>query len=185
MRGLKLHLANSGVSLRNSAHATRMEEVFKLANKLRIPIVVHLRSRSGSAYGAEDARLFIDKLLPHARDITVQIAHLAGAGPGHPADADASLAVFAEAIGRGDARTRKLIFDVTTVASSGADRREAALVAKRLRQLGLHRIVFGSDMAIGTNPPLAESWQVFRKMVPLTIAEFNRIATNKAPYLRD
>lgn len=182
MAGLKLHFGNSGVSLRNAEHAGRMQQVFALANRLRIPIVVHLRSRSGTSYGAPEARLFLELLLPMVPDVPVQIAHLAGAGPGHSADADEALAVFVAAIAAGDKRVRRLVFDVTTVASADATLEEGALVAQRIRQIGVGRILFGSDMPIGANPALAPSWQLFVAKVPLTAPEFARIAANVGPY---
>ncbi len=67
MRGLKLHFGNSGVSLRNPAHAERMAEVFAVAGRHRAPILVHMRARGGKEFGAEDARLFLDKLVPKRR----------------------------------------------------------------------------------------------------------------------
>ena len=184
MRGLKLHLGNSGVSLRNPDHIVRMRQVFALANRLRVPIIVHLRARSGTPYGAEDAQLFVDRLLPLAPDIVVQVAHLAGAGPGHGADADAAMGVFADAIARRDPRVRRLIFDATTVTAPTSSQEERALVARRIREVGVERIMFGSDLPIGGNPALRGSWQLFRSNIPLTPAEFDRIAANVAPYLR-
>jgi hypothetical protein len=53
---------------------------------------------------------------------------------------------------------------------------------RRIRQVGVERILFGSDAAIEGNRP-RESWAAFRRL-PLTEAEFDRIARNLAPYLR-
>ncbi|HEY8574552.1 amidohydrolase family protein [Phenylobacterium sp.] len=184
MRGVKLHFGNSGVSLRDPAHVSRMREVFALANRLGAPIAAHLRSRGGGSYGAEDAALFIEHLLPQAPDVTVQIAHLAGAGPGHSPQADAALATYIEAIRKGDSRMRRVIFDATTVAAPSSSAEEGALIARRIREIGVERVVFGSDLPIGGNPSLAEGWKVFRAKVPLTDAELSRIAGNVAPYLR-
>jgi uncharacterized protein len=60
---------------------------------------------------------------------------------------------------------------------------QAALIAKRIRQLGLQRIVYGSDAASGGNLPPREGWAEFLK-VPLSNAEFRKIATNVPPYMR-
>lgn len=183
IRGLKLHFGNSGVSLREPESVVRMRQVFALANRLPAPIVVHLRSRSGTPYGAEDARLFIEQLLPVAPDITIQVAHLAGAGPGFGADADAAMAVFGEAIMRRDARTPRLLFDATTGVAPDGSAEDGALVARRIREVGVDRVVFGSDLPIGGNLRLADAWRLFRIKVPLTNAEFARIAANVAPYV--
>ena len=184
MRGLKLHFGNSGVSLRQPETVVRMRQVFALANRLRAPIVVHMRARSGTTYGAEDARLFIEQLLPVAPDIDIQVAHLAGAGPGFGSDADSAMSVFGQAIGRRDARASRLLFDATTVVAPDGSAEDGALVARRIREVGVDRVVFGSDLPISGNLRLAEAWQLFRTKVPLTSAEFARIAANVAPYLR-
>ena len=110
--------------------------------------------------------------------------HLAGSGPGFPPEADAALAPLAEALERGDPRTRRLWFDLTTVAGPNASNEELALVARRIRQIGPERALFGADLSIGGNPPPAEAWALFRSRVPLTEAEFATIAGNVAPYLR-
>jgi predicted TIM-barrel fold metal-dependent hydrolase len=184
MRGLKLHFGNSGVSLRNPETVTRMREVFALANRLRAAIIVHMRARSGTPYGGEDATLFIEQLLPVAPDITVQVAHLAGAGPGFGVDAEEAMKVFGAAIVRGDERMRRVLFDATTVFSPEGTPKDGEAVAVRIREVGIDRIVFGSDLPIGSNPRLADAWELFRAKVPLTSAEFARIASNVAPYLR-
>lgn len=89
-----------------------MKEFFRAANRLRMPIVAHLWTIDRS-YGAEHSRVFLEQLLPEVPDIVVQIAHFAGGGPGYT---DSALGVFADAIQKGDPRTKNLYFDVATVA---------------------------------------------------------------------
>lgn len=182
--GLKLHFGNSGVSLRDSAVARRMEKVFALANAHHAAIVVHLRSRGGTNYGAEDAQLFIDRLLPNAPDVVVQVAHLAGGGD-FPDYAEQAMDVFAKAIERGDPRTRKLYFDQTTVATPETTAEDGARIARIIRRVGVSRVFFGSDMPVGGNPPPAEGWAIFRAKVPLTVAEMRAIALNEPPYAKE
>jgi len=149
-------------------------------------IVVHLRASisKNRPYGPAQARVFLDQLLPLAPDIPVQVAHLAGSGPGYadPA-ADSVMAVLAEAVAKGDPRTRNLWFDVTSVADLKISASNAALIAKRIRQVGVARILYGSDAIVGPNLPPRDGWAAFRR-VPLTEQEFNQIAANVAPYLR-
>ncbi len=71
---------------------------------------------------------------------------------------------------------------VTSVVDRDISVANAALVAKRIRQVGVERVLFGTDAAIGDNLP-RESWAAFRRL-PLTDAEFRKIAGNEAPYLR-
>jgi predicted TIM-barrel fold metal-dependent hydrolase len=183
MIGVKLHFANSGVSLRNPADVARLQQVFAVANAHHAPIVVHMHARTGSPYGAEDAQLFIDKLLPAAPDIVVQVAHLAGSG-NFPPDAEAAMKVFAAAIARHDPRTRNLYFDQCVVATRSSTPEDGARIAAAIRSVGVRRVFFGSDMPIGDNPPPKESWEIFKAKVPLTPAEMRIIAMNVPPYLR-
>lgn len=126
--------------------------------------------------------MFLQELLPLTPDVVVQVAHLAGGGSGHddPA-ADEVMGVLAEAVEKHDPRTRHLWFDVSGVAidvsPAGAHR-----IVTRLRQMGLGRILYGSDGAIKGNRP-GEAWAAFRRL-PFTEAEFIQIARNVAPYLR-
>ena len=186
IRGLKLHFANSGVNLRNADHASKLAQVFAAANSAGAPIIVHMRLRTSStdAYGAEDAQLFIDKLLPAAPNVAVQIAHLAGAGS-FPEDAEMAMNVFAEAISRDDSRTRNVYFDVTTVAMSGTTKADGDYIAKAIRSVGVERVLFGSDAPFEGNPPPGEAWSLFTNKVPLSEAEFRTIANNVAPYARN
>ena len=180
---LKLHFGNSGVSLRDSALAQRLEQVFAEANARKAAIIVHLRSRTGTPYGREDAQLFLDRLLPRASDVVVQVAHLAGSAE-FPAYAEQAMDVFAGAIERKDPRTRNLYFDQTTVATSETTPEEGERIARMIRRVGTTRVFFGSDMPVGGNPPPSESWAIFRAKVPLTAAEMRAIALNEPPYAR-
>ena len=183
-RGLKLHIGNAAADYHNAEHREKVRAVFRAANERRIPIVIHIRASmsQGLRYGREEARIFFDSILPAAPDIPVQIAHLAGAG-GFDAVSDSALSVFVDAIARQDPRANRLWFDVTTVARSSTTPEEAQLLATRIRQLGVQRVLYGSDAATGGNLPPRESWAVFLKL-PLTPAEFQTIASNVAPYMR-
>ena len=179
MRGLKLHFGNSDVDLSKPEHIAKVREVFAAANRLRMPIAAHLWT-VGRNYGAADSRMFLDQILPAAPNIVVQVAHMAGAGPGWTDDA---LAVLAEAVASHDPRTRNLYFDVATAADNQPAER-LRLLATRIRQIGVGRTLYGSDAAFGGRNTANEEWGTFRGMVPLTDAEFSTIQNNVAPYLR-
>jgi hypothetical protein len=135
-------------------------------------------------YGARQARIFLDQLLTLAADIPVQIAHLAGTGPGYEdPPADSAMAVLAAAVEQREPQTRRLWFDVTTVVNREISPENAALVARRIRQVGVKRILYGSDAAVGENLRPREGWAAFRRL-PLTEQEFRTIAANEAPYFR-
>lgn len=185
MRGLKLHLGNSGVNVREGAHAERLREVFALANRLNAAIIIHARPRGSMniPYGREDATIFLEQILPAAPDVVVQVAHMAGAGPGYPDHAEEAMGVYAAAIEARDPRTRRLFFDLTTVVYADTTPENAALIATRIRQIGVDRFLFGADLPLGGNSEPAAAWALFVEKTPLTALEFRAIAENIAPYL--
>ncbi|MFZ0061316.1 MAG: amidohydrolase family protein [Pyrinomonadaceae bacterium] len=183
--GLKLHLGNSDVQLENPEHLEQLRRVFRAANQHRMVIVIHMRASISRKrpYGAAQARLFLEQLLPLASNIHVQVAHLAGTGPGYDdPPSDEALAVLAAAVARRDPRTRRLWFDVASCVDLKISPANAALVVKRIRQIGVKRTLYGSDAAVGDNLRPRESWAAFRRL-PLTESEFKQIARNVTPYL--
>ena len=186
-RGIKLHIGNSYVQFDDPAHVEQLVRVFRAANERRMAIVIHMRASISKKrpYGAAQARVFLERLLPAAPDVVVQVAHMAGSGPGY--DDPPSQEVFetlAAAVEKKDPRTRNLWFDVASVADRNISAANAALLARHIRRVGVDRILYGTDAAIGENLRPRESWAAFLKL-PLTTQEFERIAANVAPYIRD
>ena len=186
-RGIKMHFGNSAVQLEKPEHLQQLATVFRAANAHHMAMVIHMRASLSRKlpYGPQQAQIFLDSLLPLAPDVVVQIAHLAGTGPGYDdPPADSVMAVLAEAVQRGDARTRNLWFDVATSVDSATTPAQAALVVKRIRQVGVRRILYGSDAAVAGNPKPKQLWAAFRR-IPLTEEEFAQIARNVAPYFTE
>jgi hypothetical protein len=84
---------------------------------------------------------------------------------------------------RGDARMAHMLFDVSGVVGLGDWQSKAGHVAQRSRQLGVGRVLYGSDGAAGGNLKPREAWAAFRSL-PLSDAEFATIELNVAPYIR-
>jgi predicted TIM-barrel fold metal-dependent hydrolase len=186
-RGIKLHFGNSDVQLDDPAHMARLREVFAAANRHRMAIVVHMRASisKGRPYGARQARIFVEQLLPAAPDVTVQVAHFAGSGPGYEdPPAREAMAALAAAVARHDPRTRNLVFDVASIVDRGIRPELAQQVADMIRQVGTGRVLYGADSAQGGNLRPRESWEAF-KALPLTRDEFAKIASNVPPYLKN
>jgi predicted TIM-barrel fold metal-dependent hydrolase len=152
--GLKLHFGNSDVNLDIEEHVERTRTVFAAANAHGMAIVVHARANIDHKrpYGEKQARVFLERLLPAAPDVTVQIAHLAGGG-GYDPGIDEALGVYAEAINRGDPRTPHLYFDASGIPITGMWEESATLLTNRMRQIGMDRILFGCDSPIPGNTP--------------------------------
>src|SRR5439155_24866532 len=112
--GLKLHFGNSDVDLDNPNDVAKVKKVFEAANGYHMAIVVHLHPSIDNQrkYGADEARVFLNKLLAVAPDVPVQIAHMAGAG-GYTSSTDSALGVFTDAIAKHDARKKNVRFAST------------------------------------------------------------------------
>lgn len=181
-RGVKLHLGNSGVDIRKPDHAQKVARVFQAINAARLPMVVHMwTDPTYEEEGAEHATAFLTRILPAAPDVVVQIAHLAGGGP----TTEAAFGVFADAIAANDPRTKNLYFDASTSVVPELSRADVENLARRFRQVGLDRILYGSDGARGPENTIArEGWQAFRRLLPLSDQEIMDVADNVAPYMR-
>jgi predicted TIM-barrel fold metal-dependent hydrolase len=183
MTGIKLHLGNSGISLRVPDHLARMQQVFALAQRLRAPVLVHMRARGGANYGAEDAQIFLEKVVPVAAGIEIVVAHFGASGPGYTPQAGEVMGVFAAAARRKDPRMRNLYFDVATIVAGETSAADAAVVADLVRQVTPRRVLYGSDLS----PPggsIRQGWEIFRTKVPLTAAELQQIANNRTRFAR-
>lgn len=182
-RGLKLHFGNSDVRTDIPEQLEQLKKVFKAANDAGMAIIVHMHANINNRrpYGVEQGKVFLEQLIPQAPDVTIQIAHLAGAGGADDTPADSVAGVFADAFARNDPRTKNLWFDLTLVADRRLTPELGERVVRRIRQIGTSRMLFGSDAVPGTPPSIVLSY--FWKL-PLTSEEFRTIARNVPPYMR-
>jgi predicted TIM-barrel fold metal-dependent hydrolase len=173
--GLKMHFGNSDVDVLNAEHLERLRHVFRTANDHRMAIIVHLRTSvtRKRPYGARHARTFIDDVASAAPDVPIQIAHLAGAGGYDDPVVDEALGVFAEAAARRDPRVSRFYFDMSGVAGVGNWKERVDEIVARIRQLGVERVLYGSDGAVGENSP-QKALAAFRQL-PFTPDEFSVI----------
>ena len=183
--GLKLHFGNSDVDLDNPNDVAQVRKVFQAANGYHMPIVVHLHTSIDNQrkYGADEARVFLTELLAAAPDVPVQIGHLAGAG-GYDAATDSALSVFTDAIARHDSRMKNVWFDATVVVRPDMSPDELQRIAARIRQIGVKRLLYGSDAPASPFTYPKAGWAAFQRL-PLTKAELRGIANNVTPYMRD
>jgi uncharacterized protein len=180
--GLKMQFGNSRVNLRVAEHVAQLRRVFAAANERQMPIVVHVWTGDdevANPFDGRDARTFIDEVLPMAPDITVQIAHLGGSGPRLDRGTEEAMLVLAEAA------MKNVYFDIATNVHPQSPTAWVEFMTARMRQIGMSRLLYGSDLAIGDNPLPAEYWRALREKSGLTLGELETIATNVAPYLQE
>jgi predicted TIM-barrel fold metal-dependent hydrolase len=194
----KLHLFNSGVDLTDMTHVTRLQALFRALENTELVAVVHLRNRV-AGYGAADAGIFIREVLAAAPGVPVQIAHMAGMGYYDDATHSAMQA-FVDAFEDGSLDRDRITFDfpimVDDPSEAGADsvrtRRVSernARLAERMRQVGIERIVFGTDWPFfppGGDPRtgIARYRAQLRSVLPLEPEELDRFFSNIGPMFR-
>lgn len=177
--GVKLHLTNSGVDLRNPDHVRQLAAVFRAAAAARFAIVIHMRSDRDD-YGAEDARIFLRDVLPAAGGTTVQIAHAAGWG-GLDANTLAALGAFADAIAAKPSLGHHLYFDLSGVWDEESSAADMAKLVALIRRIGPRRFLPASDWPFAGD--LAAYYGTAYPRLPLTDAEWLVIRGNVAPYV--
>lgn len=170
-KGLKMNFNAAQLDFQNPDEVAKVRRVMETANMHRLPMIIHVRSKP--TYNRADAEVFLRQLVAAAPDVPIQIAHLWG-GENFSGSA---LAVYADAVSANDPVTRNLYFDISGAWQYGKPEERQEIV-RRIRQIGLRRILYGSD-AIP-----AEAWEAFSKNIPLTDQEFRVIAANVAPYMR-
>jgi predicted TIM-barrel fold metal-dependent hydrolase len=178
-KGVKLHFGMSRVDLDNPEQVAKVRRVAEAANKRRLALIIHVRP--GPTYGRKEAEVFLSQIVAAAPDVPVQIAHLWGG----EAFSDEALAVYADAVAAGDPRTKNLYFDLAEAAAVANGSAETLqTIAKRIRQIGLQRVLYGSDGPVPEADAPRDAWRQMRTEIPLTETELRTIANNVAPYLR-
>lgn len=176
--GVKLHFGESGVDLLNRGHVEAVRRVVEAANRLHMALIVHVRGDGD--YGAAHAQVMLGEVIAAAPDVPFQIAHLWGgeklSGP--------ALAVYADAVSAQDPRTKRLYFDLAEAALALGDAQDdLGAVVARMRQIGLDRLLYGSDGPTSESETPAASWTRTRTKLPLRGDELRVLANNVAPYL--
>ena len=194
--GLKLHLANAAFRFEDPAKVQQLRKILAVAERLRMPILIHLRTDE-TWHGRHNVQVFMEKVLPSAPDVPVQIAHLGGWG-GYDRATDDTLSAFAEACEEHVDLCRNLYFDISAVVLSpayarappGSDERMLwdaqkdfadgpERLAISLRRIGLSRILFGTDWP---NETASNYIEALRHGLRLSPAEISQILRNVAPY---
>lgn len=184
VKGMKIHFNNSNINLGDPEHVEKLRRFFSAANAADLALAVHVRG---------PVEPFIDRVLPEAPDVPIQIGHMAS-GPSQNFE---NAEKFADAIEAGKPGTRNLYFDWTQalaieglwlhgnpVSYPGNPTPEVrARMARLMRRLGLGRILYGTDMPLSWNPSPREWWTKTVLPLPLTDEEIADIADNVPSYV--
>lgn len=178
--GLKLHLANSGFDTRSPGDIEKLAAVFDFSRRNALPIAIHVRNVKD--YTADDARAFIEKVLPQAGDLPVQIAHGGSWGGLDQATVD-TLSLYADAIEKKAKGTKNLVIELALVViDTKTDPALAASYARVMRRIGMDRFILGSDWPAIYTPDAY--YTLLRSQLPLKPDEWRVIFGNEAPYFK-
>lgn len=178
--GVKLHLANSAFNPNSQTDVEKLSHIFDVARQLNMPIVIHVRNTKH--YTANDARIFINQVLPHAGDLPIQIAHAGGWG-GLDRDTLAALSEYATAIREQKEGTKGLFFDLALVVEHRtADQNLVKRFVELMRSIGMSRFVMGSDWPAMYST--GDYYAMLESELPLKQSEWNVILKNRAPWLQ-
>jgi predicted TIM-barrel fold metal-dependent hydrolase len=178
MRGLKLHLTNSNVNLREPEHLERVRDVLTHAAQRNIPALFHFRSRVRD-FGPRDAQIFVDQILMKIPKLKVQIAHLGSWGGYDDLTAevfDTFIQAYEEERG-----LQKINFyiDISVVllekevsGMQPATPEQSSNLAHQLRRWGIDHVLWGSDWPATES---GESLQLILEKLPLSNEEFQTI----------
>ena len=165
--GVKLHLTNSDVDLRDPDDVAALARVFRAAAAGDMTIMIHMRTRAED-YGAKDVGVFLDQVLPQAQGVPVMIAHSGGWG-GLDDNTWAAMTAFAEALEEHPDTSRSLSFDLAQVFDAETSEADLLRLVALMRRIGIDRFVAGSDWPF-SGPLNAYLNDVFARL-PLTPAE--------------
>ena len=76
----------------------------------------------------------------------------------------------------------QLPFDASAVVRPDMSPAELQRIGGRIRQIGVARVLYGSDAAVNPQAYPKAAWEAFRRL-PLTPGELRAIANGVAPYL--
>ncbi|MBZ0100840.1 MAG: amidohydrolase [Thermoanaerobaculia bacterium] len=154
--GIKLHLANSGIDLREASHLAAVAALADFALAERVPILLHLDPQL-RGHTVADVAHFARIVLAPRPELTVIVAHLGGSG-GYGAWTRSVFATLREWLAEraaNEAPAPRIWFDLSAVLlereSEGVPAtspEEAARLGADLRDFGFERLLFGSDAPV-------------------------------------
>jgi hypothetical protein len=163
MRGLKLHLWNSLVDIRQAADLAALRRVVERAAHHRLAVVAHIAVGAVPDYGPDDTERFAREIIMPLDTLQISIAHLAGAG-GFGARVQACFERLIALCGPDTPYASRVWTDMaaTVTARALSPFWTAADPASRLGELlprwGLHRVLWGSDNLDGTLERTRTQW---------------------------
>jgi len=155
--GIKVHLANSKIDLSDDAHLSQLQNVFTLAAKNQLILLLHFRNDK-DWNGKANTEILLKQLLPFAKDSRIVLAHMGGWG-GFDKATDKALNRFRKYLKKKRYSATNIYFDLSAVVPTrGSEELQStkpksgwnaeAALKKRINQIGPSHILFGTDFPI-------------------------------------
>jgi predicted TIM-barrel fold metal-dependent hydrolase len=184
--GIKLHLAASGVDLREPAHVTRTAALIAFAAAQNVPVLLHLDTQQRGTE-TTDVRAFLDRALGPVASLPVIIAHAGGSG-GYGAWTRSvlrTILAWRDSVDALGPAPRPVYIDLSAVLldepSEGvpaSTTEERAALRVDVRAAGLDRFAFGSDSPVFH--PL-QSAETLRAALALSSKEARELFSRPVP----
>jgi predicted TIM-barrel fold metal-dependent hydrolase len=147
--GLKLHFNVSQVYLTEPEHASKVKTIFKKAEELNIPILLHF-DNGHPKFGHPDVQILIDTILKDIEPVKLQIAHFGTSG-GFNQKTKNVIDAYLEMKSK-ITSYHHIVFDISAVAldkdSEGVSKlsdEEFSELKDYVHKLGFKYITFGTD----------------------------------------
>jgi hypothetical protein len=144
-----------------------LRRVFRVANANGMAIVVHMRTPPARTFGSAQADQRSSMSCWRPRPTCGADLRILRRRRAQRSGADQALAVFTAAIARHDPRCEKSVLRPGTGDRRGDGPVRKAVVAQRIRDIGVNRILYGTDGGDPTDPPPKTQVQALHAL-PLT-----------------
>ena len=188
LTGIKLHFNNSSIELTSQDHLSKLKKPFHIISQKKLPVVLHLHNGSES-FGIKDIKIFIDSILANLPELELYIAHLGTSG-GYNKITEEILNSFIDYFNSSRMpEKQKIFFDISAVVLTESlegipklNKDEFGQVSNKIRELGLKRVVFGSDYPVFNS---REYLSTLKENLNLTAAEIQIIIENTGSLMKE
>lgn len=157
MRGVKLHLWNSLVDIRQAADRAALRRVVERAAHHRVAVVAHIFVGGVPGYGPDDTERFVREIIMPFDTLRISIAHLAGAG-GFGVRPQACFERLVALCGPDTPYAPRVWTDMAAILTATTRADDARRLGELLPRWGVDRVLWGSDNIDGALELTRTEW---------------------------
>jgi len=172
--GIKLHLQANKLNLIDSIHLSKLKEIFYIADKREIPILIH-NNAGDNSFGKKYFGIFEKEILENYNSLTIIFAHAGGGGGIFQFGYD-----FLKEFGRysqkeKQANKHKIYFELSGVIKQRKypGERTKKEFLKVMNEIGFEYFLFGSDYPVRNS---STYFKELSKMLDISIDDLKEIS---------